>query len=616
MIVDRRRWVTLAVLCVTLLLVTLDTTVLNVALPTIVRSMHATSSELQWIVDAYVIVFAGLLLVLGSLGDRTGRKWIFVGGLAVFAVGSACSALSTSPDRLIASRTLMGIGAAAIMPSTLSILANVFTDARERAWAIGIWTGASGLGVAAGPVIGGWLLSHFWWGSVFLINVPIALVGIVAALLVVPNSANPASERPDPIGALLSIVGMGLLLWAIIEAPTNGWTSTTVLAALASALVVLGVLALFERRSTHPMLRLEFFRSARFSVGIATLGLAMFALLGSLFLLTQYLQFSLAYSPLQAGVRVAPIAAVLFVAAPLSVLLVRRVGSKIVVFFGMALVGLGLLLCSRVTIAGSYLDVLPALFLIGIGVGLSLAPCIECVIGSLPPDEAGIGSATSSAIQQTGAALGVGVLGSLLNSRYEDRLTPVLAHYAMPHPVLSMITGSLGGALGVAARVGGVSGRELATFARMGFISGMDLAVLVGAIVVAAAALLALAVLPSRAPPRRRHDPEVVVPRPNASALPSSSASDHRVAVKSRQRRPDQQELSSSGRAMRRDNPRLETPSDRVQQSARRGADESPRVAREARIIPYADAPITRAGLAHLLARETADARCSASGSV
>ncbi len=220
-----REWVILAVLCVSLLIVSLDNTVLNVALPTIVRDLHATDTQLQWIVDAYAIVFAGLLLVAGSLGDRIGRKWVFMAGLTLFAVASATSAFSGSPGALIAARAFMGIGAAGIMPSTLSILTNVFTDDERRARAIGIWSGTTGLGIAIGPIVGGWLLTHYWWGSVFLINVPIAAAGLVATAWIVPNSRNHVAKPADPIGAAASMAGLGLLLWGIIEAPERSWSS-------------------------------------------------------------------------------------------------------------------------------------------------------------------------------------------------------------------------------------------------------------------------------------------------------------------------------------------------------------------------------------------------------
>ncbi len=494
----RDRRLILTVLCVSLLIVSLDNTILNVALPVIVRTLHASSSSLQWIVDSYAIVFAGLLLVAGSLGDRLGRKWVFMTGLAIFSAGSAVSAFSGTADRLIAARAFMGIGGAAIMPSTLSILTSTFTEARERARAIGIWSGTTGLGVAVGPVAGGWLLAHFWWGSVFLVNVPIALIGLFAAVWLVPNSKNSNTKRSDPIGAGLSIVGMGLLLWGIIEAPNRSWTSPLILGTIAAALAVLTLFIVWERHSSHPMLEVSFFKSRRFSAAVGAMGLVMFALMGGLFLLTQYLQFSLGYTAFETGLRIAPIAAVLLVVAPLSSVVDRLVGTKPVVFAGMAIVALGFGLLTRVTVHDTYMDVLPAFLLIGLGTGLAFAPSTESVMGSLPVDQAGVGAATNGAALQTGGALGVGVLGSLLNTRYQNRLAPVLAHYKMPASILHLITGSLGGALAVSQKIGGVLGPELANFARRSFVSGLDLAVSVGAVVVGTAGLVVLVVLPNR----------------------------------------------------------------------------------------------------------------------
>ena len=365
----RGRWrlATLAVLCVTLLLTSLDTTILNVALPSIVRSLHATSSELQWIVDAYAVVFAGLLLTLGALGDRIGRKWVFMAGLVVFGTGSALAAFSDTPDRLTAARAVMGVGAAALMPCTLSILTNTFAAERERAAAIGIWSGTAGLGVAIGPILGGFLLVRFWWGSVFLINVPIAALGLLASVFLVPNSKNPAAKRSDPMGAVLSIAGFSLLLWGIIEAPDRTWTSPLVLGAFALSAAVLTAFVVWERRSTHPMLPMRFFRSRRYSAAIGSLAMVLFALLGMFFLLTQYLQFFLGFSPLRTGVAIAPIAAVLLVAAPSSVWLVRRVGTKLVVAGGMALIAIGAGVLAGTSVHDGYARAVPAFALIGLG---------------------------------------------------------------------------------------------------------------------------------------------------------------------------------------------------------------------------------------------------------
>jgi len=501
---DHRRWAVLAVLCLTVLITNLDGTILNVALPTIVRTLHATSSQLQWIVDAYVIVMAGLLLIAGSLGDHLGRKWVFLGGLVVFAAGSGASAFSASPGELIAARSFMGVGAAAILPSTLSILTNVFTEPLDRARAIGLWSGTSGLGLAIGPVVGGWLLAHYWWGSVFLINVPIAAAVCLAAWFIVPGSKNLAAKRPDLVGASCSLLGIALLLWGLIEAPTRGWTSLAILGALIGAVLVVTVFIIWERHTTHPLLELSFFRSRRFSVAMGALSLVLFALSGGLFLFTQYFQFSLGYSALQTGLRIAPIAAVLVVVASLSSTLVRYVGTKVVVFAGMVLIAVGFAMLSSVTIHSAYTNVLPALILLGIGTGLAVAPCTESVMGSVSVDLAGVGSATNSTALQVGSALGVAVLGSLLNTRYQVDLRALLGHYSVPAPIVQTTVGSLGGALQVANRLGGALGAQLALAARQSFISGMVLAVSVGAVISGAAAIVVAVLLPARGEVLRR----------------------------------------------------------------------------------------------------------------
>jgi EmrB/QacA subfamily drug resistance transporter len=495
---SRRRWATLSVLCVSLLLISLDNTVLNVALPSIVRSLGASASQLQWMVDAYAVVFAGLLLSLGALGDRVGRKWVFLGGLVVFGAGSAFAAWSGSPDRLTLARAVMGIGAAALMPCTLSILTNVFTEERDRVRAIGIWSGTTGLGVALGPILGGVLLAHFWWGSVFLVNVPVAVLGLIAAIWLVPNSRNPATTRPDPIGAFLSILGGGSLLWGIIEAPGRGWSSPLIVGALVAAAVLIAVFVVWERRIDHPMLPLRFFASRRYSVAIAALALVLFALLGMFFVMTQYLQFVLGYTPLEAGVRIAPVALALLVIAPVSVLVAHRYGTKVVVVSGMALIAVGLGLLSRTTVAGTYRDSIVALMVVGVGVALALAPSTESVMGSLPLEEAGVGSATNDTAMQLGGAMGVGVLGTLLILRYQHLMASAVAHAGVPASVRGLVESSLGAALAVSQQAPKPLGAELALVARQSFVSGMDVALVVAAAVVGLAALLVLILLPNQ----------------------------------------------------------------------------------------------------------------------
>jgi EmrB/QacA subfamily drug resistance transporter len=495
-----RRWLALAVLCVSLLMVNLDNTVLNVALPTLVRDLHASSSQLQWIVDAYIMVFAGLVLVAGSLADRVGRKRTFLAGLAAFAVGSAWAAFSGSVGVLIAARASMGIGAALMMPSTLSIITDIFRDGGERQRAISLWAGTIGVGIALGPIVGGLLLTHFWWGSVFLINVPIAAVGVACAIPLVPDSKNPAVLGPDVAGAVLSITGLGLLLWSIIEAPLRGWSSAPVLSAGLAGLAVLAVFIVWERTTSHPMLRPRLFRSRRFSAAISSAALVMFGLFGALFIMTQFLQFDLGYTPLQAGVRILPAAGALAVIAPLSSALVRLAGTKLAVAAGLLCIAAGLWQTSGMSVTSTYTDIVPGMILLGLGAGLVIPAATESVMGSLPRGDTGVGSATNGALMQVGGALGVAVIGSLLSTRYQDRLTTSMAGYHVPHAVSTTILGSLGGALGVAAHLGGTLGALLAHLARSAFISGADLGVRTGAAVAVVGCLLALAALPARPP--------------------------------------------------------------------------------------------------------------------
>ncbi len=499
-----RRWAVLCVLCVAVLVVNIDSTILNVALPTLVRKLHATSSELQWIVDAYSMVFGGLLLVSGSLADRLGRKRLFLAGFAVFAIGSLGAAFSGSVGSLIVWRAIMGAGAALTIPAGLSILDNVFRDPRERARAIGVWGGTMGVGLAIGPLAGGLLLARFWWGSVFFVNVPVVIIGALAAWLLVPESKNPAADRPDPGGSTLSIVGLGLLLWAIIAAPTRGWTSPSVVAVGTAGIAALILFVGWEARSDHPMLKLAFFRSRRFSAAIAALALGVFPLFGAVFVLTQFLQFDLGFSPLQAGVRILPTAGVLAVTAPLSTLIVRAFGSKLTATAGLSAIACGLWQISAASTAlASYAAVLPGMLLLGLGAGLLMPTAADSVLGSLPRAEAGVGSATYGVAIQVGGALGVAVMGSMLSTRYQLHITGALASHDVPATVLHTITGSLGGALGVASAVGGAAGLLLARAARSAFMSGSHVSLAAGALVAGAAALLVIAALPSRAPAER-----------------------------------------------------------------------------------------------------------------
>ena len=405
---------------------------------------------------------------------------------------------------LIAARASMGVGAALIMPSTLAIITNTFTDRYERQRAIGFWAATSGAGIALGPIVAGLLLGRFAWGSVFLINVPIAAAGFVLALALVADSKNPAAERPDLVGSLLSIAGLGLVLWAIIEAPVHGWTSALVLTTGAAGLAILAGFVVWEWRCEHPMLNLRFFANRGFSGAIVSVGMTMFGLLGALFLLTQFLQFDLGYTPLQAGLRMLPAAGAIAVVAPLSSQLVHRMGTKLTIAIGLLLVAGGLWQMSGVTTATTYTGIVLGMALVGLGAGLVIPSTAASVMGSLPEEHTGVGAGTNGTFLQAGGALGVAVIGSLLATRYQNHMLIALAPHPVPHPIEQTILGSVGGALGVAAHLGGVTGGLLAHAARSAFISGMGLGLRTGAIVALAGAALALAILPGRELHRRR----------------------------------------------------------------------------------------------------------------
>ena len=323
-----RRWLILTVLCFSLLIIVLDNSILNVAIPTIVRELHATNSQLQWIVDSYTLVFAGLLLTAGALGDRFGRRGALQTGFAIFGLGSILSAMATTSNQLIATRALMGIGGALIMPATLSIITNVF-PAEERGRAIGVWAGVAGLGAALGPLTGGFLVEHFYWGSVFLVNIPIVIFGLIAGVLIIPTSKDPTAPRLDPVGAVLSIVGLTALLYAIIEAPSDGWGATNIIVGFVAGVVLLAGFVLWELHTDHPMLDVHFFQNPRFTAASGSITLTFFAMFGAIFLLTQYQQFVLGYTPLQTGVRMLPFAVAMMITAPTSARLAERVGTKV-----------------------------------------------------------------------------------------------------------------------------------------------------------------------------------------------------------------------------------------------------------------------------------------------
>jgi MFS transporter, DHA2 family, multidrug resistance protein len=521
---DTRRWIVLGVMCLSLLLIVMDNTIVNVALPTLQRDLDASTTQLQWVVDAYILVFAGLLLTMGSLGDRFGRRGALAIGLAIMGTGSILSAFANDADQLIATRALMGVGGAMIMPATLSIITNVFTDRRERAQAIAIWSATAGAAVAIGPVTGGWLLEHFWWGSVFLVNVPVVVVALVLGQLFVPTSRDPAAPPIDVPGALLSIAGLVVLVWAIIEGP-GGWTDPEILGAFALAAVLLGTFILWERWTRFPMLDVSFFRNPRFSAASGAIMLTFFAMFGSLFLLTQFLQSILGYTPLEAGIRLLPMAGVMIVLSPLSAKVVERIGSKIVVASGLSIAAIGLIIASRLTPGASYPEVLASLVVLAAGMALVMPPATESIMGSLPLAKAGVGSAVNDTIRQVGGALGVAVLGSVMSSTYGPRVSDAISGLPLSSEQATAIHDQIGAAIQAAGEIGGAPGRALADVASRGFADGMSTAFIIGAAALALGAVIVALFLPARA---RDHEPATVAAAgdgPGKDHVPVAAAS-------------------------------------------------------------------------------------------
>jgi MFS transporter, DHA2 family, multidrug resistance protein len=501
--VHERRWLALGVLCLSLLIIVMDNTILNVAIPSLVRELGATNSQLQWIIDAYTIVFAGLLLTAGSLGDRFGRKGALQVGIVLFGIGSVASALATSAEQLILTRAFMGIGGALIMPATLSLLTNIFRDPRERGRAIAIWAGFSGLAVAIGPVVGGFLLQHFSWSSVFWVNLPLGATALVLGAFILPSSKDPNPQRLDVPGALLSIVGLATLLFGIIEGPARGWTDSLVVGGFVVGLAFLGAFVWWELHTSTPMLDMRFFRNPRFSVANGAITMTFFAMFGSLFLMTQYWQFVQGYSPLEAGVRLVPYAAVMMVTAPMSARLVEKVGTKRVMTTGLSVMAAALFVLSFIQADSSYLRVISNMMVMGVGMGLTMAPATESVMGSLPREKAGVGSAVNDTTRQVGGALGVAVIGSLVASVYSDEILSLAGRFGLTGPTLTQAEESLGGALAQAPSLGEQAG-AYATAVRESFVTALSSGLRLGAVVVACAAVLTWRFLPARA---RGHEP-------------------------------------------------------------------------------------------------------------
>ncbi|HEX6418861.1 MAG TPA: MFS transporter [Acidimicrobiales bacterium] len=495
--VDERRWWILAVLCVGLLVLVIDNSILNVALPTIVRELDASNSQLQWMVDAYTIVLAGLLLTAGVAGDRFGRRRALQVGFAVFGAGSLAAALADTADVVIAARAVMGVGAALIMPATLAIITTVFPPA-ERGRAIGVWGATAGVAVVLGPVSGGFLLEHFYWGAIFLVNLPIVVMGLVAGVVLIPESRDPAAGRIDAVGAALSVVGLSALVYAVIEAPVRGWSSPETVVALAVAVAALAAFVAWERRGDSPMLDLALFRRPRFTAATLAVTITFFVMFGSFFVMTQYLQFVLGYEPLETGLRLLPYAAPILLVSPLSPRIAERIGTKATVAAGMSLIAAGLLATQALEPGSPYGAVAWRLAVLATGIGLTMAPSTESIMGSLPPGKAGAGAAVSTTSRMAGGAFGVAIVGSVYASGYRSGVAERLAGTPVPGGVAQAARESVGLGITAAERVGGAAGDALTATVHAAFVEGMHTALAVAAAVAIAGALAVLAWLPAR----------------------------------------------------------------------------------------------------------------------
>jgi len=488
----------LAILCLSLLVVVIDNTILNTALPTLARVLHAGTSSLQWITDAYTLCFAALLIPAGALGDRYGRRISLIGGLLVFAAGSVAAAFSAGTGTLIVARVVMGLGATFVMPATLSILNAVFPP-RERPQAIAAWSAVAGVGIIVGPTLGGLLLTHFWWGSVFLINVPLVALAIAGVVALVPETAERGGHGLDWRGTLLIALGLVALVDAIIEAPARGWTDGVTLAAAGGGLAAIGAFVWWELRAASPLIDLRVFAQRAFSASAAAVTVIFFALFGSLFVLTQYLQLVHGYSPLSAGVRALPFALAMGAVSPLSPLIAQRLGTRIVIPAGMLAMGAGLLDLSTAQVHSTYPPLAVAVAIMGAGMGLVMAPASTTIMNTVPSHQAGAGSAINDTIREVGGALGIAVIGSVSAGTYSARLGSTLASAHVSAAVTHVAAGSVAAADALSLRAGGAAGDALAAAAHSAFVHAMSVGMRAAAAVALISALAAVFALPRRA---------------------------------------------------------------------------------------------------------------------
>ena len=490
------RWWALAAICVPLIIVSIDGTILNVALPTIAKDLQATSSQLVWINSAYIIIFGSTILLAGSLGDKYGRRRFLGLGLLVFVTGSIWAGLSTSAYSLVLARGFMGIGGGMIMPATLSLITNIFPD-DERPRAIGIWAGMAGIGIAIGPLAGGLILTYFQWGVVFFVNVPIVAVGVIAVWLLVPKSRASDAPQIDVKGALLSFVGLLALFYGLIQGPSKGWSDPSVIISFALTVVLLTLFVYLELRTPNPLLEIRFFKIPAFTTGVMSIAIGFFALFGLLYILTLYLQSVLAYTPMKAGLAMVPFALVLLVGSPGVPRLVTKLGERAIVAMGLLMTGAGMLVFTQITTSTAYPLVFAGLILVSAGLTLAQVPSSDAIMGSIPKDKAGQGSATNAAIRQIGSSLGIAIIGGISQLGYSNTLAKSSAFQALSASSAQAAEAGITGALNVSRSLGG-SGDALVDAARSAFVRGLDVSMIITAAIALIGAILAYRFIPRK----------------------------------------------------------------------------------------------------------------------
>jgi EmrB/QacA subfamily drug resistance transporter len=510
-------------------LVNLDTTLVNVALPAMVRELHATTTQLQWVVDAYNLVFAALLLTFGSLSDRFGRKGMLLAGLAVVGTASLAGGFTTSAGQLIAARAVMGLGAAMTFPATLSLISNVFTERRERARAIGLWGAVGGVAIAVGPIVGGWLLEHYSWAAIFIAMVPVAAAVAILVALAVPTSKDPDAGALDVPGLVLSSTAMALLVFTIIEAPTYGWAAGRSVAGFAGSAVLLGGFIAAERRAAQPMLDVRLFRNLRFSAASGAVAVSFFTLFGFIFLMTQYFQFVRGYGPLSTGVRLLPVALSVGAGSVAGTRLAVRAGTKLIVTTGLIAMAVFYGWVAATTSATlSYGIIAAQMVLYGLGLGLTSAPATESIMGAISRRKAGVGSAVNDSTRLVGGTLGVAVLGSVYASVYASHLSATMPA-AVPGRVAAIAHQSVGAAYLAAGKIAALGhpalGLALQHASANAFLRGLTVGALVAGAVAAAGALLAVLFLPAQpAPPPQLTRPAQPADKPTGAPARTAAA--------------------------------------------------------------------------------------------